>query len=283
PPRSGRAGRGCGRWGSPGPHRRGRGSPRTSSPALPRARPGRPSEPPLGRAGATVDRMSDHRRPPEAVGSALRSGFAEVAATLLGRSYCQVIPSCYRRVRAWASGELGPPAAARERKPSMGHYKSNVRDLEFNLFEVFKVQEQLGKGAFEQTDADTVRGVLQELNELATRPLADSFADGDRNPAKFDPETHSVTLPEGFKKSFKQIMDGEWWRLSLPVELGGYGIPSTVEWAAAELILGANPPIYMYMAGPNFATILWRNGTEEQRRWAEIMIERGWGATMVLT
>src|SRR5690606_41788998 len=75
--------------------------------------------PPLGRAGATVDRMSDHRRPPEAVGSALRSGFAEVAATLLGRSYCQVIPSCYRRVRAWASGELGPPAAARERKPSM--------------------------------------------------------------------------------------------------------------------------------------------------------------------
>src|SRR5690606_12347131 len=186
-------------------------------------------------------------------------------------------------VRAWASGELGPPAAARERKPSMGHYKSNVRDLEFNLFEVFKVQEQLGKGAFEQTDADTVRGVLQELNELATGPLADSFAEGDRNPAKFDPETHSVTLPEGFKKSFKQIMDGEWWRLSLPVELGGYGIPSTVEWAAAELILGANPPIYMYMAGPNFATILWRNGTEEQRRWAEIMIERGWGATMVLT
>ncbi|MDA3644746.1 acyl-CoA dehydrogenase [Saccharopolyspora indica] len=165
----------------------------------------------------------------------------------------------------------------------MGHYKSNVRDLEFNLFELFKVQERLGKGAFEQSDEDTVRGVLTELNELATGPLAESFVEGDRNPAQFDPATHTVTLPEAFKKSYQQVMDGEWWRLSLPDELGGYGTPPSVIWSAAELILGANPAVYMYMAGPNFATILWRNGTEEQRRWAELMIERGWGATMVLT
>ncbi|GAA0506967.1 acyl-CoA dehydrogenase [Saccharopolyspora subtropica] len=165
----------------------------------------------------------------------------------------------------------------------MGHYKSNVRDLEFNLFEVFKVQNQLGRGAFEQSDEDTVRGVLAELNELATGPLAESFVEGDRNPAQFDPATHSVTLPEAIKKSYRQIVDGEWWRLSLPDELGGYGTPPSVVWAAAELVLGANPPIYLYMAGPSFATILWRNGTEEQRRWAKLMIERGWGATMVLT
>ncbi|MGW1678799.1 acyl-CoA dehydrogenase [Saccharopolyspora sp. NPDC002376] len=165
----------------------------------------------------------------------------------------------------------------------MGHYKSNVRDLEFNLFELFKVQERLGKGAFEQSDEDTVRGVLTELNELATGPLAESFVEGDRNPAQFDPATHSVTLPEAFKKSYQQVMDGEWWRLSLPDDLGGYGTPPSVIWSAAELILGANPAVYMYMGGPTFATILWRNGTEEQRRWAKLMIERAWGATMVLT
>jgi alkylation response protein AidB-like acyl-CoA dehydrogenase len=39
----------------------------------------------------------------------------------------------------------------------------------------------------------------------------------------------------------------------------------------------------MYLTGPTFATILWRNGTEEQRHWAELMLERAWGATMVLT
>ncbi|GAB3287385.1 acyl-CoA dehydrogenase [Parasphingorhabdus pacifica] len=165
----------------------------------------------------------------------------------------------------------------------MGHYKSNVRDLEFNLFEVFKVQQQLGTGAFEQSDEDTARGVLSELNALASGPLAESFEEGDRVGAKFDPATHSVTLPEAYKKSYKQLVDGEWWRLSLPDDLGGFGTPPSIVWAAAELILGANPSLYMYMAGPSFATILWDNGTAEQREWAKLMIDQHWGATMVLT
>ncbi|GDY30831.1 acyl-CoA dehydrogenase [Gandjariella thermophila] len=165
----------------------------------------------------------------------------------------------------------------------MGHYKSNVRDLEFNLFEVFKIQEHLGKGPFEQADEETARGVLSELNSLAVGPLAESFADADRNPPVFDPKTHSATLPESIKKSYQAVWDGEWWRLGLPNELGGFGIPPTVQWAAAELILGANPAIFMYMAGPSFASVVHANGTEEQRKWAQFMIDRGWGATMVLT
>jgi alkylation response protein AidB-like acyl-CoA dehydrogenase len=56
-----------------------------------------------------------------------------------------------------------------------------------------------------------------------------------------------------------------------------------VQWAAAELILGSNPAAFMYMAGPNFASVVHHNGTEQQKHWAELMIERGWGATMVLT
>jgi alkylation response protein AidB-like acyl-CoA dehydrogenase len=165
----------------------------------------------------------------------------------------------------------------------MGHYKSNVRDLEFNLFEVFKVQDRLGKGPFEQADEDTARGVLAELNNLATGPLGASFAEGDRIGTTFDPATHSVTLPEAFKKSYQALWDGEWYRLSLPTDLGGFGIPPSVQWTAAELILGSNPAVFMYMAGPNFASVIDRNGNEEQQRWARLAIDRGWGATMVLT
>jgi hypothetical protein len=165
----------------------------------------------------------------------------------------------------------------------MGHYKSNVRDLEFNLFEVFNVQQRLGTGPFEEADEDTARGVLAELNNLATGPLGESFAEGDRIGTTFDPKTHAVTLPEGFKKSYQALWDGEWWRLGLPNHLGGLGIPPTVQWTAAELILGANPAVFMYLAGPNFATIVDKNGTEEQKGWAQLMIDRGWGATMVLT
>ncbi|HKS46273.1 MAG TPA: acyl-CoA dehydrogenase [Amycolatopsis sp.] len=165
----------------------------------------------------------------------------------------------------------------------MGHYRSNVRDLEFNLFEVLGVQNRLGKGVLAESDEETVRGVLAELNTLAVGPLAESFADADRNPPVYDPKTFSATLPESFKKSYRALRDGEWWRLGLNNELGGFGLPPTVCWAASELILGANPALFMYMAGPSFAGILDRNGNEEQKRWAHIMIERAWGATMVLT
>jgi alkylation response protein AidB-like acyl-CoA dehydrogenase len=165
----------------------------------------------------------------------------------------------------------------------MGHYKSNVRDLEFNLFEVFNVQDHLGKGPFEQSDEDTARGVLAEMKTLAEGPLADSFADADRNPPVFDPATHSATLPESLKKSYQAVWDGEWYRMFLPEALGGFGTPPSVAWAASEMILGANPPIYMYLAGPSFATVVYNNGTERDKHWAQIMIDRGWGATMVLT
>src|SRR5438067_2495721 len=165
----------------------------------------------------------------------------------------------------------------------MGHYKSNVRDLEFNLFEVLGVQDRLGKGVLADSDEETARGALSELNNLATGPLAESFTDSDRNPPVYDPKTFSATLPESFKKSYQQLWDGEWWRLGLHNDLGGLCLPPTVQWAASELILGANPALFMYLAGPNFGMIIDRNGTDEQKRWARIMIERGWGATMVLT
>jgi alkylation response protein AidB-like acyl-CoA dehydrogenase len=165
----------------------------------------------------------------------------------------------------------------------MGHYKSNVRDLEFNLFEVLGVQGRLGTGVFHEADEDTARGVLGELSNLATGPFAESFTDGDRNPPVFDPKTNSVTIPDSFKKAYKLLLDGEWWRLGLTNEFGGFGLPPSVQWAAAELLLGSNPALFMYLAGPNFAMILHKNGTEEQRHWAQLMIDRGWGATMVLT
>jgi hypothetical protein len=167
----------------------------------------------------------------------------------------------------------------------MGHYKANVRDLEFNLFEVFRVQDQLNAEAFgpETADEETARGVLHELATLAQGRLSESYADVDRNPPVYDPKTFSVTLPESLKKSYQAIWDGEWWRLGVPTELGGYGIPPSVQWAAAEMILGANAAVFMYMAGPNFAAVVHRNGNEEQKHWAQLMIDRGWGATMVLT
>src|ERR1700761_1486468 len=95
----------------------------------------------------------------------------------------------------------------------MGHYKSNVRDIEFNLFEVFGTDKVLGNGPYTELDEETARGMITEVAKLAEGPLAESFADADRNPPVFDPDTNSVTLPESFKKSWNTLYGAEWWRL----------------------------------------------------------------------
>jgi alkylation response protein AidB-like acyl-CoA dehydrogenase len=165
----------------------------------------------------------------------------------------------------------------------MSHYKSNLRDIEFNLFEVLRRQDLLGQPPYPELDEETVRGILGELERMATGPLAESFADADRNPPVFDAATSSVRIPESLRKSFRTFMDAEWYRLSLPAELGGTQAPRSLNWALAELILGSNPAIWMYSSGHTMARVLWELGTPEQKRFAEQAIEAEWGATMVLT
>jgi alkylation response protein AidB-like acyl-CoA dehydrogenase len=165
----------------------------------------------------------------------------------------------------------------------MGHYKSNVRDLEFNLFEVLGLEQVLADEAFGDLDGESVREMLSEAARLAEGPVAESFADGDRHPPTFDPDTHVVTLPDPFKKSLAAWRDGEWFRVGLTEDVGGVPAPSMVQWAINELVLGANPPVFMTLAGPFMANILYGIGNEQQRHWASVAIDRNWGATMVLT
>ena len=164
----------------------------------------------------------------------------------------------------------------------MGHYKSNLRDIEFNLFEMLGRQDVLGSDSFPEIDEQT-RGILDEVNRLAIGPVAESFAEADRHPPVFDPETSSVRMPEAFKKSFQAFQDAEWFRLELPPELGGTQAPRSLHWAIAELILGANPAVWMYASGSAMAHALWRLGTPEQKRFAQIAIDRKWTSTMALT
>src|SRR5215813_5657543 len=166
---------------------------------------------------------------------------------------------------------------------AMGHFKSNLRDIEFNLFEVLKRQELLGAEPFPDVDEETARGILDEVNRLAPGPIAESYASADRNPPVFDPVTHSVQVPAEFKRSQQAFIDAEWFRLELPPELGGTSVPRTLNWAVAELILGANPAVWMYSSLGSFSRALWEMGTPAQKQIAEHAIAGRWGYTMVLT
>ncbi|MFF1904197.1 acyl-CoA dehydrogenase [Kitasatospora sp. NPDC058218] len=165
----------------------------------------------------------------------------------------------------------------------MGHYKSNLRDVEFNLFEVFGREQVYGTGPFADMDVETAKNILSEIARLAENDLAASFVDADRNPPVFDPETNTAPVPASFKKSYQAFMDAEWWRLGIPESIGGQVTPSSLIWGFAEQILGSNPAIWMYSSGPAFAGVIADEGTEEQLEVAKRMTDRLWGSTMVLT
>jgi hypothetical protein len=165
----------------------------------------------------------------------------------------------------------------------VSHYKSNLRDLEFNLFEVLRRQDILGQGAFGDFDEETARDILRQVATLAENEVGESLLESDRTPPEFDAATGEVTMPESFIKSFLAWRDAEWWRLEIGEELGGAAAPPSLTWAVAEMALGANPAVKMFSAGYTFAEVMYRLGTPEQQKLAQQMIDNHWGATMVLT
>ena len=164
----------------------------------------------------------------------------------------------------------------------MGHYIANLRDIQFCLYELLGREEILGKGIFSDIDKDTANGMLEEMKRLSENEIAASFVEADRLGVDFDPKTGEGKLPEIFKKSYRAYMDAEWWRIDAPAELGGTVIPRTLRWAMAEMILGANPALHIYV-GASFANVCFSLGTDEQKKIAKQMLDHGWTATMVLT
>jgi alkylation response protein AidB-like acyl-CoA dehydrogenase len=163
----------------------------------------------------------------------------------------------------------------------MSHYRSNVRDLEFNLFEVHRIQDRLDSGPWSELDVDTIRDILAEVDRLAGDEWAASFVDGDRIPLQL--VDGSVALPESLKKSLTALREGGWDRLGLDAGMGGVQVPPSLFWAGQEMLLGANPTAIFYSGGPLFARVLFEEGTEEQKEFAALIVEKGWAGTMVLT
>lgn len=161
----------------------------------------------------------------------------------------------------------------------MGHYRSNLPDLEFNLFEVHRIQDHLG--AWPDLDEDTARDILREVSRFAETEWAASFVDADRTPLELvDGE---VALPHSLKESLRASREAGWTRLGLQEELGGIEVPPTLFWATQELFLGGNATAVFYFGGGLFARIIFEEGTEEQKDFARTMVEREWAGTMVLT
>jgi alkylation response protein AidB-like acyl-CoA dehydrogenase len=166
----------------------------------------------------------------------------------------------------------------------MAHYRPNLRDIYFNLFEVLEVQRHtFGHGPYAAMDEATAREALGGLAEFVVAEWAPGFVEGDRVGATFDGKGN-VTLPPGTKHALTAFYKGGWNKLELPEHLGGYGAPPSVTWAAFELMAGANASATFYILGNFIAKIIDQLGTDAQkRRYVKPILDGAWGGTMVLT
>lgn len=164
------------------------------------------------------------------------------------------------------------------------HYKSNLRDTFFNLFEVLDIgQHSLGQGPFASVDEESARDVLTGYEAFAQSELAPSFVEGDRKGVALDADGE-VRLPESMKRGIEAFHAGDWHKIELPEALGGYGFPPSVLWSAFEVSCGAHSALTFYLFGTAVARIIDRLGTESQKkRYVTNMLERHWGGAMVLT
>ncbi len=164
------------------------------------------------------------------------------------------------------------------------HYKSNLRDVYFNLFEVLDIERTtLGRAPFVSMDGSTARDALKQLATLAETEIAPSFADTDRTPLTLDADGN-VHLPESLKKSMKAWWDGSWHLFEVPEHIGGFGAPPTIWWSAFEMIAGAHASFAFYTFGSFVARVIDHLGTDAQkRRFVQPMLDGRWGGTMVLT
>lgn len=164
------------------------------------------------------------------------------------------------------------------------HYKSNLRDIFFNLFEVLDIgATTLGRGPFANMDEATAREALTGLRDMVEESWAPSFASADREGATFDGKGN-VKLPPSLHKALAAFYEGGWNNLELPEHLGGFGAPPSVAWAGFELLSGSNAAACFYLLGNFHAKIIDRLGTEDQkRRYVKNILDGHWGGTMVLT
>ena len=166
----------------------------------------------------------------------------------------------------------------------MSHYRSDRTHSQFLLFDVFGVDRAYGVEPYEDFDPETAAEILEQVEAFAHDKLADSFPSADVHPIRLDPVRHTVTLPRDLRASLAAHVASDWLRLDLPADVSGIHVPASLRWAATEFILGANPAVAMCsQLIPTVVAMLHRNGTKDQQRLAELILERNWPVTMVLT
>src|SRR3954468_4042592 len=125
--------------------------------------------------------------------------------------------------------------------PAINRYRADLRELNFLLFEQFKIQEILPH--FEGWDEDTIRTTLSEAYKWVCEVSGPINSTADTEGCHL--ENGAVTTPKGFKQAWKKLYEAGWKSIGVSSHYGGAGSPKTIQILVEEFLSGSNTAFTM--------------------------------------
>jgi len=165
----------------------------------------------------------------------------------------------------------------------MSHYKVDIRDIKFVLFDYLNVGDLCKYPKFSEHDPETMKMVIDEAIKFADSEVAPLNEISDRQECHI--ENGQVIVPEGFVKAYKQFVENGWLGVSVKPNYGGQGFPECIGFEVMEVFCGACVAFTMYVElTTGAARMIDAFGTEEQRQnYVSRMFSGEWAGTMCLT
>lgn len=161
----------------------------------------------------------------------------------------------------------------------MGYYKADLRDIEFNLTELLKVQDWKDFGL----EAQDVKGILNEYNKFVENEVFPTREPSDQVGVKH--VNGKVIVPEVLRGVQKSFYDNGWFALGMDAAIGGTAVPEALYVACMSLATGANCAWTMYPGLSRAALNVINLKGDEFMKTHIIpkMMSGEWGGTMCLT
>jgi butyryl-CoA dehydrogenase len=166
----------------------------------------------------------------------------------------------------------------------MPGYKAPLRDMQFILFEVLKVQEAGNSMAsYADNTPDVVGAVLEEAGRFCENVLQPLNRSGDEEGCTFD--AGSVRTPQGFKEAYAKFAEGGWTSLACDPEYGGQGLTTPVDFAVDEMLSSANLSFCLFPLLTRGAYHALRTHASDALKMIYLpnMVAGSWSGTMCLT
>ncbi|WP_435216931.1 acyl-CoA dehydrogenase C-terminal domain-containing protein [Luminiphilus sp. nBUS_07] len=166
----------------------------------------------------------------------------------------------------------------------MSAYKAPLRDLQFNLFELFDYEAHYRSlSGYEEVNAELVTTILNEFDKFCSNILSPLNAVGDEEGCTWS--DGEVATPSGFKEAYRQYVEAGWPALANEPAYGGQGLPESLSIVLGEMRGTANWSWGMYPGLSHGAVnTIELHGTDKQKqRFLTPLVEGAWTGTMCLT